>query len=307
MCRHSVNYYQFIDFEDNKSYFCDLETFINIQYIIEYDEISIARITDEKNKIFRFLNRINLRRSSINNIITKKVSEDDILVMKLIDGDEIIDISDDNCNKHVWIYFKSNEEYHILTDADYISLDDNSSTYFFNQTSITNIDMSMFLTYECRLFTDMFRGCHMLKYLDLSQFDLSNSNNFSEMFIYCISLRHITFNKKNIANRTYTTARMFKHCESLKEVDLSWLNLKQLVNMEEMFRECTNLKEITFLNNKNMDNKYITNIFYECMSLRSISFNEKYDFNVYNLYTDEWTFYDCKYMNKDKFIMSMRI
>jgi surface protein len=93
------------------------------------------------------------------------------------------------------------------------------------------------------------------------------------MFYGCSSLKELDlsgFNTRNVTNMSY----MFKGCSSLEQVDLSSFNTANVTEMEDMFWDCGALKELN-LNNFNMGKvKTTKNMFNGCTVLKTIYCND---------------------------------
>lgn len=105
--------------------------------------------------------------------------------------------------------------------------------------SLIIVDVSNFKTKTCKQFSQMFEACINLEYIiGLDKWDVSNANYyaFSETFHCCYKLKEV-----NIGNWITTpdnTARMFKNCYSLTEIDLSGFDMTNTEHTTEMFMNC---------------------------------------------------------------------
>ena len=81
-------------------------------------------------------------------------------------------------------------------------------------------------------------GCSSLKELNLSNFNTYNVINMNKMFERCSSLKEINFpnfNTNNIINMSF----MFKRCWSLEEINFSNFNINNLTNFDNIFFGCS--------------------------------------------------------------------
>ena len=88
----------------------------------------------------------------------------------------------------------------------------------------------------------MFSECTSLTNLDLSNFITNNVTNMSYMFCDCSGLKELNlskFNTNNVTNMSY----MFSKCSGLKELNLSNFNTNKGTYMEGMFNNCFTEKE----------------------------------------------------------------
>ena len=145
----------------------------------------------------------------------------------------------------------------------------------FEETKITQIDLSSFNTSNVITMENMFSNCQNLTNLDLSGFNTENVTNMSSMFSNCKNLKSIdisTFNTKNVTNME----SMFIQCKSLTTLDLSSFNTASLTHLPYMFCDCQNLRTIfvdkdNWLIDSNICNiwngGHVAGMFYGCESL----------------------------------------
>lgn len=122
-----------------------------------------------------------------------------------------------------------------------------------------------------------FFGCNNLKYVDLSNLDISNADNFYQCFLNCSKLE--TFKTQDTIFTNLNSelkvgsgfANMFSYCSNLEEIDLSgWSTLPQDNNrysFSGMFSDCKNLRNVKLPNIK-ADN--INTIFANCPKLEEV-------------------------------------
>lgn len=102
--------------------------------------------------------------------------------------------------------------------------------------SLKIIDVSNLKTDVCKQFSQMFEACVSLEeIIGIENWNVSSANHyaFTEMFHECRKLR-----KLNIGSWTASpdsTARMFKNCYSLSDVDLSGIDMSSVISRDEMF------------------------------------------------------------------------
>ena len=83
----------------------------------------------------------------------------------------------------------------------------------------------------------MFRKCHSLKELNLSNFNTEKVSNMSYMFYECKSLKELNLLNFNTKNVKYMN-NMFDGCESLKNLNLSNFTTDKVESMVDMFERC---------------------------------------------------------------------
>ena len=129
---------------------------------------------------------------------------------------------------------------HNLTSIDIAQLDLSNTrafTYTFrNCTSIKSLDLSKFNTNKAESLTGTFYGCSSLISVDLSNYIIDIAS-LVDLFCKCTSLQNVTISVKRVLG----VNRMFKDCYSLKYVDLSKFNAKEIKLRDEFFpKEVTN-------------------------------------------------------------------
>jgi surface protein len=86
----------------------------------------------------------------------------------------------------------------------------------------------------------MFEACFNLEEIKgIETLDVSNASTyaFSEMFHCCYALKSLNLSKWNTA-KADNMARMFGRCKSLTYVDLSNIDISNVITMKEMFIDC---------------------------------------------------------------------
>ena len=105
----------------------------------------------------------------------------------------------------------------------------------------------------------MFEANHELKYVNVSNWNVSNVTDMSYMFNHCYQLKSVgnldDWNTSNVTDMNF----MFSSCRQLKSIgNLSKWDVSNVVNMYSMFRECCSLDNIGNLNDWNTSN--VTNM-----------------------------------------------
>ena len=82
----------------------------------------------------------------------------------------------------------------------------------------------------------------LLKTIDLSNFDFSEIQTMNSWFSDNLSLEKIIFPKEVKTTTLSDFSSTFHNCDSLLEVDLSWVNTQKEVEFIGTFSQCKNLK-----------------------------------------------------------------
>ena len=91
----------------------------------------------------------------------------------------------------------------------------------------------------------MFYNCQKLSSIDISNFCFNKTSQMQYFFSNCRNLETIIFPKQLNYNSEYMNGEyMFSGCSSLSSIDLSFLNLKGIINIDYMFLNCSKLETI---------------------------------------------------------------
>ena len=150
---------------------------------------------------------------------------------------------------------------------------DNMYYMFFDCTSLTSLDLSVFDTSSVYDMSCMFYSCTSLEYLNLTSFNTSITRKFIKTFFNCNSLKSLdlsSFNTELVDDMT----QMFTGCNSLSYLDISSFNTKLVTKMDSIFKNCYSL---TSLNLSGFDTSLVNNMqsFFEgCSNLSSIDISK---------------------------------
>ena len=114
---------------------------------------------------------------------------------------------------------------------------------FYNNPSLTSLDLSHFNTSNVTDMASMFSGDTALVTLNVNNFDTSKVTSMYAMFKECTSLSEITLTSFNTSN-VKTMASMFEDDDSLFELDLSSFNTSAIQEVSYMFYNMDRIKRI---------------------------------------------------------------
>ena len=146
----------------------------------------------------------------------------------------------------------------------------------------------------------MFRGCYLLKSIDLSNFKSKQVNNMNFLFSNNYSLKRIVFSNLT----TYFTTEnatdmndMFYGCNNLTELNLLKFNTAKVTNMSYMFAYCNSLSnlDLSSFNTENVVN--MSWMFYDCPKLEKLDLSH---FNTNKVKDMSYMFCGCKNIFKIK-------
>ena len=190
------------------------------------------------------------------------------------------------------------------------------SDMFSSCRSLPSLDLSSFDTSNVTNMQGMFSDCSSLTSLDLSKFNTSNvtnmggrfkiissssiSGNGDGMFSHCSNLKRIIFGDNFDTSNVTNMNSMFRDCESLEELDLSFFKTNKVTDMGLMFYCCYSLQTA---NLNGFDTSNVTNMqgmFYYCNSLISLDLSKFDTSQVSNMsymfyYCDSLTNLDMRY------------
>ena len=215
-----------------------------------------------------------------------------------------------NCTNLKDIKFGKNFKAEVVYDMRYM---------FYNCISLRNVDLSNFKTdtlndvkgmfYNCSNLnnitfgegfnatgiydmTQMFYNCISLRNVDLSNFKTDRLNSVKGMFYNCRNLNYVTFGEGFNATSIYDMTQMFYNCTNLRTIDLSNLEVKNLIDVKSMFENCENLSNIIFIRNFTLNNVlHMNNTFSRCINLKELNlshFNTESVINMHNLFFNDY-------------------
>jgi len=179
----------------------------------------------------------------------------------------------------------------LLTSVDLSSFDTSKvtemSNLFHECYSLTSLNLGNIDTSNVINMKYMFYNCTRLTSLDISNFDLTNVERISHMFQNCESLECLILNNSTALNSIIEANYLFSGCKKLESLDLSFLYISNLENMDYMFYNCESL---IYLNLKNFDTSSansMISMFDGCVSLEYLnisSFIENDNLNTSNMF-----------------------
>ena len=104
----------------------------------------------------------------------------------------------------------------------------------------------------------------------LEYLDVSETKRFRNLFVNSSSLKELnlsTWNTKNVIDMI----SVFQHCKSLEKIKLDSWNTENVENMVEMFYNCSSLKEIDLSNFNTEKVGSMARMFTNCISLEKVN------------------------------------
>jgi len=190
---------------------------------------------------------------------------------------------------------------------------------FLNCESLTSITFDRWRTRGVTDIEAMFSGCKSLVDLDFAKIEfherlikasmlfmncealpaLNMSNcylycNFDRIFYNCKSLTAITdlhgqyvrpLGQSFYYKKPEFTGRFFYNCESLKDLDLSYIKFNDVYNYTYMFYNCKSLEEINLKYSNAFNGPCYEGMFKECINIKHIILPEKINLAFRRYYT----------------------
>ena len=133
------------------------------------------------------------------------------------------------------------------------------------------INLQSFNTSKVKYMNRMFWCNHLLKIIDIGNFDIKNVINFEYMFNHCWMLTSLILPNAKENNKIENMNNMFELCSNLTSIDLSKIDTTNVKYMNSMFKHCTSLKTIHFGNFKTGNVIEMSKMFYRCSSITSLN------------------------------------
>lgn len=119
----------------------------------------------------------------------------------------------------------------------------------------------------------MFYGCAQMEYIDISNWDVSRVEDFSHMFADCFSLKELNFSSwKTCSAKSFDA--FLNDCRSLKIIDVSSFETENCSVFSQMFESCVSLEGIigleNFIINPELD-IFFMEMFQNCPLLKDIN------------------------------------
>ena len=136
----------------------------------------------------------------------------------------------------------------------------NTSQLFYECNSLSNINLSKFISNEVTNTSQMFFLCDSITHLDLTNFKTNKVTDMNNMFSHCSSLQNLNISNFD-TNNVKDMSNMFSECNSLIELDLSNFETPNVNDMFKMFFKCSNLIKLDIRNFSFDENTDTTEMF----------------------------------------------
>lgn len=236
---------------------------------ITYDDYDfIATIDVLPNMPYVVINHIYVKDISFMVVDGKQIDPTNIIYFET-SGEHTIQIKLDNYVINLSSIF-NNSDIKTITITTRLNLSNVSTltNMFMNARNLTSVIFEENDYSNIVSIMKMFEHCENLLNADLSKCNFTNVNNFTYLFYNCSSLTSVTFNEHFGENCQFTSLYyMFNGCNSLLNVDLSFLDVNKVTNYVGMFSSCSSMETIKLFKNMNIglsptDYNIFGNMFY---------------------------------------------
>ena len=145
----------------------------------------------------------------------------------------------------------------------------NMVSMFEECSSLTELDVSNFVTSNVTSMSAMFYGCSSLTELDVSNFDTSKVTDMSFMFYNCANLTNLDLSSFD-TSKVESMISMFRSCEKLVNLNINNFNTSKVASMAYMFYNCTNLTNLDLSSFDTSKVTSMTYMFYNCTNLTNL-------------------------------------
>ena len=308
-------------FKNHKSYpyikendFSDIKNFLKIKEKSKKENILINSIINAS-ILIRFLFFMISFQNSFSKYILKRnnISESEEIIIKInkSGNHQVLSSKYSNCPNEIYInnqsYTFSNSNCKTVTLTESINIiklvwTKKVSTcdyMFFGCSTIDEIDLSNFDTSSVISMGVMFRICHNLRSLKLTnKFKVNNVNYMRSMFYNCSSLSSLDLSNFDTSKVT-DMAYMFNGCISLTSLNITNFDTSNVQSMNFMFRYCEQLTTLNLLNFNTLQTTTMGDMFHGCLSLISLDLSS---FDMTNVKNISSMFFNCKSLEYIKVI-----
>lgn len=157
-----------------------------------------------------------------------------------------------------------------LTNVDLRGLDASGATtmafMFSGASAIRSLDLTMLDTSSCTDFSDVFQDASSLTSVDMTGWDTSKGTTFAQMLFNCKSLGHVDLSPLDTSSAT-TFRQMLYGCSSLKEIDLSGFKTARAKSFASMLNGCASLERVDVTGFDLSSAEDLSMFFFNCKSL----------------------------------------
>lgn len=120
--------------------------------------------------------------------------------------------------------------------------------------------------------------------------DIDAPDDSSNLFREMVNLTKIEFRDAFSTRNVESMNSMFKGCQNLKKLDISFFDTAQVTDLADMFSQCSNLTELNIVGFDTSNVANMARLFYGCSALTKLDLS---DFNTANVTNMCGMFCDC--------------
>lgn len=117
----------------------------------------------------------------------------------------------------------------------------------------------------------LFSGCEKVKTIKINNLYTANKKSMAWMFDGCKSLKTIESLDNFDFQSVETTEGMFSFCESIKDMDASFTNMRHNKDLSSMFQMCKNLEKLDMSNMQIAEDATMDCMLFNCQKLKELS------------------------------------
>ena len=175
----------------------------------------------------------------------------------------------------------------------------NATNIFNGCHNLKELDISDWNVNKVNSIVGLFQDCWRLETLDISKWTFENCTSLGSAFRYCYSLTTISLPEKFCINSVVNLSNLFDGCYSLQSIDASNWDTSSCTNFNSLFLNCRSLKslgDITSWDTSKVTTMYC--MFQDCYSLTDLPNIQNWDFsNVTDLSNMFCNLYRVKRIN----------
>ena len=149
---------------------------------------------------------------------------------------------------------------------------------------LTSLDLSNFEV-KATYMSGMFQNCYSLEYLKIPLISAESAYNLRGFFENCTSLKSIDLNSFTSISAV-NIDNLFKNCYSLTSLDLSKFSTGKILSMSGIFENCGKLKSLDLSNFETTKANDMNRMFNNCSELEYLKLN----FNTENVRDMQYMF-----------------
>lgn len=242
--------------------------------------------------MIEFMRRTTLMSGSVEDWNVEKVNNFQHCFSQTVFQDSSLDLTNWNpvvCGSFNSLFYNNNSLTSINMSNVYVSSATNFGYMFYDCDFLTDLDISGWVTTKMSNTVNMFYNCKVLPSVDVTDWNTSNLTNANGMFMNCYALDGIDVSNWNVAKLS-DAGQMFKYCKALTSIGVKDWTTTAIKNISAMFQNC---EVITSLDLSGWNTNNLTNMGYTFLACRKLTTLNVAGWNTSNVTTMQQTFNGC--------------